>query len=430
MSEAEPNAPTRRSGGMAAFQHRDYVLYWMSRVIGIIAIEAMITAIGWQVYTLTGRELDLGLVGLAQFAPFALLFLISGIAADRFSRVRILTACISLQVICAAAFFAMTLLGATTFALIFLILIFIGVARAFQAPAQQAIVPILVPKGTFANAVAWTSSGFQMARIAGPAIAGLLIGVGAKFDLSEAIVYGPVTILFAMSAALTFLIRAKAQVKSQARVSLTTILAGIKFIFRNQIILGAIGLDLFAVLLGGAVALLPIFAIDILHVGAEGFGILRAVFMSGSFLCALTLTQRPIRRHAGKALLTTVAIFGIGVIVFGTSQLFVLSLGALFVMGAADAISVFIRQNLVQLSTPDDMRGRVSAVNAVFIGASNELGEFESGVTAHWWGVVPAVVIGGVGTVLVAVGFAFIFPKLRRVDSLDQDELMAKSRPK
>lgn len=413
---------------MAAFLHRDFALYWASRVIGIIAIEMMITAVGWQVYSLTGRELDLGLVGLAQFAPFALLFLVSGVAADRYSRVRIMAACVTLQVACAVAFFALTLTGTITFGLIFLVLVFIGIARAFQAPAQQAIVPTLVPAGTYANAVAWTSSGYQMARILGPAIAGLLIAAGEHWDIDEVLVYGPTALLFIVSAILTFLIRPPTQIGSREPVSIQTLLAGLKFIWRQKIVLGAISLDLFAVLLGGAVALLPIYAKDILQVGAEGFGILRASFMFGSFLCALTLTQRPIRRWAGKTLLAMVGIFGLGVIVFGASEIFYLSLAALLVMGAADAISVFIRQNIVQLSTQDEMRGRVSAVNAVFIGASNELGEFESGVTAHWWGVVPAVLVGGIGTVVVAIAFARIFPDLRRVDSLDPEELRAGGR--
>jgi MFS family permease len=425
MSETDTNAPAPRQGGMAAFRYRDYTYYWAARITGIIAMEMLITAVGWQVYNLTGRELDLGLVGLAQFAPFALLFLVSGVVADRFSRVKIMLACVILQVICSTVFFALTAIEATTFGLIFLILIFLGIARAFQAPAQQAVVPTLVPKNVYANAVAWTSSGFQMARIMGPALAGLLIAVGDALDYHEATVYGPAAALFLISAVLTFLIRTKKQIKSTAPVSMHTLLAGIKFIWRNQIILGAIGLDLFAVLLGGAVALLPIYAKDILEVGAQGFGVLRASFMFGSFICALYLTQRPVRRHAGVKLLSTVGIFGAGVIVFGISEIFWLSVSALFVMGMADAISVFIRQNLVQLSTPDDMRGRVSAVNAVFIGASNELGEFESGVTAHWWGVVPAVVAGGVGTIIVAIAFARLFPKLRKVDGLDPDELLA-----
>ena len=423
MSSARP-----RATGGAAFHHRDFTFYWASRVIGIIAMEMLITGVGWQVYNLTGRELDLGLVGLAQFAPFALLFLISGIASDRYSRVRILTLCISLQVVAATCFFLLTASGAVAFGLIFLILVLIGIARAFQAPAQQAVVPTLVPKGTYANAVAWTSSGFQIARITGPGVAGIVIALGEDSGTGEIIVYGAAAILFFVSGILTFMIRAKTQIHSRDPVTLATLFAGIKFIWRNQIILGAIGLDLFAVLLGGAVALLPIYAKDILHVGADGFGILRSTFMFGSFACALFLTQRPIARHAGRTLLTTVGLFGLGVIVFGVSTMFWLSLVALFVMGAADAISVFIRQNLVQLSTPDAMRGRVSAVNAVFIGASNELGEFESGVTAHWWGVVPAVLVGGIGTVAIAILFARLFPELRRVNSLDPDELADRRR--
>lgn len=392
----------------------------MARVLGVLAIEMQITALSWQVYQLTGKALDLGLVGLAQFMPFLMLFLISGSVADRYQRKKIMSICVAIQMLCALAFFIMTVTGNANFLAIFTILIFLGIARAFQSPAQSAIVPLLVPKEHFANAIAWTSSGFQMARIAGPGIAGIIIIAGEQW------VYGTAIILFVFSTIFTLMVRTNTQIISHVPVTIDNILAGLKFALKRQIIIGSIGLDLFAVLLGGATALLPIFATDILNVGPAGFGALRATHMIGALIGALTLTQYPISRHAGKKLLSTVAIFGLGIIVFGISTSFWLSLSALFILGAADSVSVFIRNNLVQIITPDNMRGRVSAVSAVFIGASNELGELESGVTAHFWGVVPAVIIGGIGTVFISGLFAMIFPQLREVDSLNHDDLVRK----
>ena len=392
----------------------------MARVLGVLAIEMQITALSWQVYQLTGKALDLGLVGLAQFMPFLMLFLISGSVADRYQRKKIMSICVAIQTLCALAFFIMTITGNANFLAIFTILIFLGIARAFQSPAQSAIVPLLVPKEHFANAIAWTSSGFQMARIAGPGIAGIIIIAGEQW------VYGTAIILFVFSTIFTLMVRTNTQIISHVPVTIDNILAGLKFALKRQIIIGSIGLDLFAVLLGGATALLPIFATDILNVGPAGFGALRATHMIGALIGALALTQYPVSRHAGKKLLSTVAIFGLGIIVFGISTSFWLSLSALFILGAADAVSVFIRNNLVQIITPDNMRGRVSAVSAVFIGASNELGELESGVTAHFWGVVPAVIIGGIGTVFISGLFAMVFPQLREVDSLNHDDLVRK----
>ncbi|MDP7099716.1 MAG: MFS transporter [Rhodospirillales bacterium] len=417
---SESEATFKSRAGRVAFQHADYRAFWLARVLGVFAIDMQITAVSWQVYQLTGRPLDLGLVGLTQFAPFFCLFLVAGTVADHFQRKRIMLTCVSLQILCAVAFFTMTVTGSASFLTILAILVFLGIARTFQSPAQQAIVPLLVPKEHFANAVAWTSSGFQMARIAGPGFAGLMIVAGEQW------VYGTVVFIFFCSAAMTFLIKTNTQIISTAPVTIENILAGFKFIIKRQIIIGAIGLDLFAVLLGGATALLPIYATDILNVGSAGFGALRATHMVGAFAGALFLTQYPITGKAGKILLIAVAIFGLGIIVFGVSTSFWMSLTALFVLGAADSVSIFVRNNLVQIITPDDMRGRVSAVSSVFVGASNEVGEFESGVTAEWWGVVPAVVVGGIGTIFIAGLFAKIFPQLREVDSLDPNDLVRK----
>jgi MFS family permease len=411
------NPQSTRRSGWVAFQHADYRNYWFADILGVLAVDMQITAISWHVYQLTGDPLSLGLVGLAQFAPFFLLFLVAGAAADRFRRIRILLLTIVIQMVCAVLFFAFTASDNATFPIIFGILIVLGVARAFQGPAQHAIVPVLVPGRHFGNAVAWSSMGGGVSRIAGPGIGGVLLILGEEF------VYGTAVVLFALAAIFTFLIKAKAQVVSRERTSLHTVLAGFRFIWSRQVVLGAISLDLFAVLLGGATALLPIYAVDILGVGEVGFGALRVAHVVGSMAAALLLTQRPITRNAGVKLLVAVGSFGAATCVFGLSRSFWLSLGALFALGAADAFSMFVRHNLVQLVTPDEKRGRVSAVASVFTGASNELGEFESGVTAAWWGVVPAVLVGGLGTVAIAIVFWKLFPEMRDVDRLDPDEL-------
>jgi MFS family permease len=380
------------------------------------------TGVSWQAYMLTGQAFALGLVGLAQFAPFLLLFLMAGAAADRFQRTRIIGICAVLQTLCAGLLLIFTVTDTATFPRMFLVLLLLGVSRAFQNPAQQAIVPILIPKEHFANAIAWATTGTQVARIAGPALAGGLLLLGQEF------VYATAMGCFALSTILTFLMRLKTQRISKGGPSWSTLLAGFSFIWSRQILLGAIVLDLIAVFLGGATALLPIYATDVLQVGKVGFGSLRAAHMIGACLCTLCLTRWPITRQAGVTLLGSAALFGASIVVFGLSTSFWLSLAALFTMGAADAISVFIRNHVVQIITPDDMRGRVSAVNAVCIGASNELGEFESGLTAAWWGVVPAVVMGGLGTIAMTGLFAWLLPQLRRIDSLDHDDLVRRYR--
>lgn len=336
--------------------------------------------------------------------------------------------CVILQLVCAIGLFVFTLEDGSAFTHIVLLLILFGVSRAFQQPAQQAILPNLVPKEDLANAIAWASSGFQMARIGGPAAAGGLIGVSAQYGYNEMPVYAVVVATFLIATGFAVAIRSPVQVVSRDPITISNILGGLKFIASRQVLFGAVALDLFAVLFGGALALLPVYAKDILDIGAGGFGILRGTVAAGSFIGALYLSQRPIRRRAGLKLLFAVGAFGVCAIIFGVSEILWVSLAALFIMGLADSFSVFIRQNLVQIITPDDMRGRVSAVSSVFIGASNELGEFESGVTAHWWGTVPAVVVGGSVTVAVALGFGMIFPRLRGVDSLEPDDLVRRYR--
>ena len=369
---------------------------------------------------LTKDPFDLGLVGLAQFAPFFLLFLLSGVAADQYQRKRIITLCLGGMSIIATGLFLITTTDTASRLIILSMLIFVGTARAFQSPAQQAIVPILVPKEHFANAIAWSSLGSQIARIAGPALMSGLLLIGIEF------VYGTVILFFLTSTILMTQIKSDTQITTKEPVTLELLFAGLKFIWSRQIICGAVGLDLFAVLLGGATALLPIYATEILDVGEVGYGGLRMTMMIGAFTCMFCLTQKPINQSGGRILLYTVAVFGLAVIVFGLSKVFWISLLALFVMGASDSVSVFIRNMIVQSVTPDKMRGRVTAVSSVFIGASNEIGEFESGITAAWWGVVPAVVIGGVGTVLIAAIFAKLLPQLRSVDSLTPVDLARK----
>jgi MFS family permease len=411
-----------QQSGWVAFRYADFRNFFLARFTSRLAVEMQITAVGWQVYSLTGNPLDLGLVGLAQIAPFLILFPLAGVVADRFARARIISVCVFSESLCAAAFFVLTLLGVISFPVMLAILALFGVSRAFQTPAEQAIVPLLVPHKHVANAIAWTSVSGQTARITGPGIAGLMIIAGEQW------VYGSVVILMAGATVFAMMIRANTQIISTDPISFANVFAGMRFIFSRKIVLGAISLDLFAVLLGGATALLPIYAKDILLVGPLGFGILRATVTVGALTGALYFTQRPIQRRAGIKLLGTVAAFGAATIVFGISESFWLTLVMLFIIGATDSVSVFIRNSIVQIVTPDEIRGRTNAVNSVFIGASNELGEFESGVTAAWWGVVPSVVIGGIGTICVALVFARIFPQLRDADSLIPEDLIRKYR--
>jgi MFS family permease len=406
----------------STLQHRDFTLFLCSRILGSCGTEFQITGVSWHVYQLTGQPFDLGLIGFAQFAPFLALFLVSGAVADRFPRTKILSVCALLHTCSALLLYALTMLGTAHFWPIFLVLLLMGVSRAFQNPAQQALVPLLVPQEHFASAVAWTTSGGQMVRIGAPAVAGGLLTLGQHY------VYGAALGCLVLSALLTLMIRSNTQLVNTERPSWATLSGGLRFIGSRPLILGTLGLDLGAVFLGGATALLPIYAVDILHVGAFGFGCLRAAQTLGALACTLALIRWPLTRYAGLAMLGSVAVFGAATVVFGLSTSFGLSVVALGVMGAVDAISVFIRGLIIQIIPPDDMRGRVSAVNAVFIGASNELGAFESGLTAAWWGTVPAVVVGGLGTIAVAVLFLWRFPQMQTLDSLEHEALIRQYR--
>ena len=401
-----------------AFENPNFKRYWIARVLTVGGNEMVNATALWQMWQITREPFDLGLVGLAQFAPFLILFLISGLTADRFSRKAILSVCMLTMACAAIGLFLVTYTNMVSKPYLLLILVFVGIARAFQAPAQHALVPVIVEKDQLSSAIAWSSLGSQMARISGPALMSVLLYFGIDA------VYGVTVFIFVIGAAFNQSINKPMQLISSEPVTLSLIVAGVRFIIKRKIILGAIGLDLFAVLLGGATALLPIFATDILFVDEWGYGSLRMTIMLGSFICMYYLTQFPITKFGGKILLLTVAAFGLSIIIFGLSTNYFLSLFALFFMGASDSISVFIRNILVQSITPDNMRGRVTAVSSVFIGASNELGEFESGITASWWGAVPAVIVGGIGTVAISILFAKLFPDLRKVDSLRTQDLI------
>ena len=399
----------------AALSHRPFARFLIARFAGSLAVQMQTVAVGVQVYGLTHDPLDLGFVGLSQFLPFLLFVLLAGQAADRWNRKRIVLACFALEFLCAAALLGFTLSGLKAVWPVFTVMVFLGIARASMAPANQALLPNLVPTRLLGTAVGVSSSMWQVATIAGPAIGGVVYA-----HWGPGTVYTSVAALLAVALVATVAMASPAQAAPTAPATWRTVVEGLHFVRRRPILLGAISLDLFAVLFGGATALLPAYASDVLKIGPDGLGWLRAAPGIGAALTAIALTFRPIGRQVGPAMFAGVFVFGAGTVLFGLSHSFWLSLGALAVLGAADMVSVFVRHMLVQLDTPDGMRGRVGAVNAMFIGASNELGEFESGFTAAWWGLVPAVVIGGIATLVVAVAWSRLFPQLRRMDRFPQ----------
>ncbi len=385
--------------------------FWLARLAGVMANQMLMVALAWHMYDITGSAWDLGLVGLFQFVPALLMTLPAGHLADRLHRGRIFAACMLLQAGVALLLVLASRGGFATRELILAISVVLGMARAFQMPAQQALTPLLVPQDLLQGAIALSSSGMQAAVICGPALGGVLYVAGATT------VYASSLLLFLLAGGLTLVVRYRHQASTLA-ANWGTVLAGVAFVWQRKVLLGATSLDLFAVLLGGATALLPIYARDILHTGPEGLGLLRAAPAAGALLMSLVLMRWPLKRHVGHRLLGAVAVFGLATVVLGLSSHFWLSLLALAITGAADNISVVTRLTLVQLETPDAMRGRVSAVNSIFIGASNQLGEFESGATAAWMGPVLSVVAGGVGTVLVAAAWLRLFPTLARRDRM------------
>lgn len=399
----------------ALFRATGFMRFWCARLGGTAANQMFMLALGWQMYELTASAWDLGLIGLAQFTPSLALALLAGHALDRYPRTRVLLLCFGLQALMAVGLAIATLRGDTTRDLLLGLSFALGAVKAFQYPAQQALIPQLVSAALLPRALAFSSAGMQGAIIAGPALGGLLFAGGAyAVHLACAMLLGSAGVLIAG-------VRLASAEAAPPRLSLESLLGGVSFVRRHPVILGAISLDLFAVLLGGATALLPIFAKDILFVGPLGLGLLRAAPAVGALLLAFSLSRWPITRRAGPTLLRAVAIYGAATLVFAVSSWFWLSLLALAVAGAADMVSVVIRQSLVQLDTPDAMRGRVSAVNSVFIGASNQLGEFESGATAALLGAVGSVLLGGVGTLLVALAWTRLFPDLAARDRLVQD---------
>ena len=386
--------------------------FWFARLTGVSANQMLMVAVAWQMYDITSSAWDLGLVGLFQFVPALVLMLPAGHAADRFHRGRIFATCMGIQALAAVVLILATQFHFASRELILGISILLGVARAFQMPAQQALTPQLVPQNMLQSAVALSSSGMQVAIIGGPAIGGLLYTTGATT------VYVTCAVLLLVAAMLALLVRYQHQ-EAHLAATWQTVLAGFAFVWQRKVLLGATSLDLFAVLLGGATALLPIYARDILHTGPIGLGVLRSAPAVGALVMSLAIMRWPLNRHVGHRLLAAVAVFGVATVVFGLSRNFGLSLVALAISGAADSISVVTRSTLVQLETPNNMRGRVSAVNSMFIGASNQLGEFESGATAALFGAVGSVVLGGVGTVLIAGTWFRLFPALAKRDRME-----------
>jgi MFS family permease len=411
-------APADARAGRAAFNHPAFVLFQIARFLIVSAVEMQAVAVGWQVYEITKKPLDLGLVGLAQFLPGILLFPISGHTSDRFERRNVLSACYSGFALCFALLLVLAQRGVQSVIPIYVVLVLLGVVRSFNSTASRSILPQLVSEEHFPNAVAWNASIFQAATILGPSFGGIIYALSR----GPSAVY-VVAMLTAIGATVsTFRIKPEAKARPREPMTFKTVFAGLHFIWTRKLILGAISLDLFAVLLGGAVALLPVYAREILHTGPWGLGLLRTAPGVGAALTAIVLAHRPLRGRSGPTLLWAVAGFGVFTIVFGLSHSLMLSLIALLLAGASDMVSVIIRATLTQLATPDQMRGRVNAVDMIFIGTSNEFGQFESGLTAQWFGTVPAVVLGGVGTLVVIGIWAWLFPELRHAGDLSQIE--------
>lgn len=405
VSSSPPHPPS-------AFAYTAFRLYWLARFFNGFATQIVSVAVGWQIYDETRNAFLLGLVGLVQFAPALVFVLVTGTVADRYNRRTVMGLATALEALCVAALAGFWILHAGRVEEhgivwpVFVILTLFGVARAFLTPAVQSLAANLVPRESFANAVAWNSSAMQASFTIGPAVGGLLYGI------SSLVPYAVAFLLFGAAAGLTLLIPKPPQKTTSEPRSIETMLAGFRYIRSNPVVLGAISLDMFAVLLGGATALLPVFARDILEVGPWGLGFLRSAAGVGALVMVVWLVRHPIPDHAGKVMFASVAVYGLAIVLFGLSTTLWLSLPALFIMGAADMVSVNVRASLIQLATPDDLRGRVTAVNSVFIGASNEVGEFRAGTMAALIGAVPAVVIGGAGTLAITAMWMRLFPAL------------------
>ena len=414
MSTAQTEIVEAKNDSRAAFRYPAFTIFQTARCLVVFALEMQAVAVGWQVYEITKRPLDLGLVGLAQFLPGSVLFLAAGHVADVFDRRKVLILC---DVGFGVCFFLLLLLAfykTQSVAMIYAVLVLLGIMRSFNGPSSRALLPHLVPEEHFQNSVAWASGIFQLATILGPVLGGLIY----------ALFRGPLAVYVAASAitlvAVGLLLKLKVNLKVRSKEETTdfSVFEGFRYIWREKLILGAISLDLFAVLLGGAVALLPVYAREILQTGPWGLGILRSAPGVGAGIMAIVIAYKPLRKNVGSTMLWCVAAFGLFTVLFGISRSMILSVMALFMVGATDMVSVIVRGTLIQVATPDEMRGRVNAVDMIFIGASNELGQFESGVTAQWFGSVPAVLLGGIGAIVVTGLWAWMFPALRKVNQL------------
>ena len=407
-------------GPVSVFSHRAFALFWAARVLLALAVQAQSVTIGWQVYTVARQTRSVeqgaflvGMVGLAQFVPLFLLTLLAGATADRRDRRTIVLVCLGIEIACVLALAAFSRQPAAGLAPVFAIATVFGASRAFLSPANGAMGPMLVPRALLPRAVSWNSLGDQTGWMIGPWIGGALCAV------SPAAAYGGSATLYALAAMALLCLRANTRPVPQPGSGLAQIREGLAYVWANKIVLGATSLDLFAVLLGGATALLPVFASDVLNVGAHGFGLLRSGPAIGAAVMALALSRWPLHRRAGHWMFAGVAAFGVSTLVFALSRSLWLSVGALVALGAADMVSVYVRQSLVQIATPDHMRGRVSAVSGLFIGASAELGEFETGLVARLLGPVGAAVFGGLGALVVTGTWAWMFPALRQANRLD-----------
>ena len=415
-------------GAGSAFLSRDFGLYQAARLLVILGAEAQWIAVAWQVYQITHSPLYLGLTGLTLFAPGLFFMLAAGHVADRYDRRSVILTCYSIQALCTLALIHFALHPTGRVWPIFVVLFGIGTGRAFSSPASAAFLPSLVHSNHFVKAVTWGSIVFQIANIAGPAVGGLLFtlrldGVPSRWN-GGAAVYAFTLLTLLAFLVLVGMMRTKPVRMVKNAFNLETMLAGFKYVFQTRLLLGSISLDFFVVFLGGATALLPIFAVDILHAGPRALGLLRAMPALGALIVSLVLTVCPVKRDAGKRMLFCVAIFGTATVVFGLSHTMWVSLLALVIVGASDMVSVVIRASILQLATPPWLRGRVSAVNGIFVGASNELGGYESGQTAQWWGAVRAVVVGGIGALIVTGLASTLFPALRQIDELTTESLM------
>ncbi len=404
------------SNGFSVLRNRNFSFYLAARVLGTLAVQMQSVAIGWQVYQMTGSLFDLGLIGLAQFAPFLVLILLAGHTADRYNRRLIIILCLLTQLLCGSLLLAFTVSGIGVVWPVFAVLVLFGSARAFMMPATQAVLRNMVPNESFSQAVALSSSAFHVAVIVGPVLGGLLYIAGPST------MYMAAAALLVLSVILMTLTTSAPQAVNKEPATWHTVLEGLRFVWSRPIMLGAISLDLFAVLFGGATALLPAYAHDVLQVDSAGLGLLRTAPGVGAALCSVLLAFYPIRRRVGAWMFGGVAVFGLATLVLGWSASFPVALAALFLLGAGDMVSVYVRHLLVQFETPDEIRGRVSAVNAVFIGASNELGEFESGLTAGWFGLTRAILFGGAATLAVTAIWIFKFPVLSRMDRFPHHE--------